>query len=84
MNHREMFDIWKRRREKIGPSTDFPERVMAHIRECQPPRRVSAATFASRVGQMAARPWMRAAVVVLGALFGLARIAVTLDLILRV
>jgi hypothetical protein len=33
---------------------------------------------------MAARPWVKAAVVVLGVLFGLARIAVTLDLILRV
>ncbi len=84
MNHREMFDIWKERREKIGPSTDFPERVMAQIRECRPARPISVATSVSLVGRMAARPWVKAAVVVLGALFGLARIAVTLDLILRV
>jgi hypothetical protein len=83
MNHREMFDIWKRRRERIEVSIGFPERVMAHLKECQAPRPASAAASASLLRWMVARPWAKAAVVVLGVLLGLVRIVMTLDLILR-
>jgi len=83
MNHREMFDIWKRRRERIEVSIGFPERVMAHMKECQAPRQASAAASASLLRRMVARPWAKAAVVVLGVLMGLVRIVMTLDLILR-
>ncbi len=83
MNHREMFEIWKRRRERIEVSPDFPERVMAHTKERQAPRPAAAVTSVSLLRRMVARPWAKAAVVVLGVLGGLVRILLTLDLILR-
>jgi hypothetical protein len=81
MNHREMFEIWKRRRERIEVSIGFPERVMAHLKECPAPRQASAS--ASLLRRMVARPWAKAAAIVLGVLLGLVRIVLTLDLILR-
>jgi hypothetical protein len=81
MNRRERFEIWKRRRERIEVSIGFPERVMAHIKERPAPRRAS--TSASRLRRMIARPWAKAAIIVLGVLLGLVRIVLTLDLILR-
>ncbi len=54
-----------------------------HLKECQAPRPPSAAASASLLRRMAARPWAKAAVVVLGVLLGLVRIVLTLDLILR-
>ena len=82
MNHREMFEIWKKRRERIEVSLGFPERVLAHLKERPAPRSVSAAAPASRLRRLVARPWAKAAVVVLGVLLGLVRIVLTLNLIL--
>jgi hypothetical protein len=84
MNHQEMFNAWKRRKERIEVSTAFPEQVMARVREHRAAGQTSVAVSTSLLGRIAARPWAKAAVVTLGVLFGLARIAVTLDLILRV
>jgi len=83
MNHREMFDGWKRHREQIEVSIGFPERVMAQIKECHAPRQASASASASLPRRIIARPWAKAAVIVLGVLMGLVRIIMTLDLILR-
>jgi ferric-dicitrate binding protein FerR (iron transport regulator) len=81
MNRRERFEIWKRRRERIEVSIGFPERVMAHLKERPAPRRASAPV--SRLRRVVARPWAKAAIIVLGVLLGLVRIVLTLDLILR-
>jgi len=76
-----MFNIWKRRRERIEVSVGFSERVITHIRECQATRQAATATSLRK--RMAARPWAKAAVVILGILIGLVRIVLTLDFILR-
>lgn len=82
MSHREMFEIWKKRRERIEVSSGFPERVMAHLKERRvaPPVPVASA---SGLRRMIARPWAKAAVVVLGVLLGLVRILMTLEVVLR-
>ncbi len=83
MNHEEMFNTWKRHKERIEVSPDFPEQVMAHLGEGQAPRQASAAASVSLVRRVVARPGAKAAIVILGVLAGLLRIVVTLDLILR-
>ncbi len=83
MNHREMFESWKERRERIEVSAGFPERVMAHLKERRAPRRATAGAWVSGLRRMIARPWAKAAVILLGVLLGLVRIVLTLDLILR-
>ena len=83
MNRREMFETWKRRRERIEVSIGFPERVMAHLNERRAPRPASAGAWASGLRRVMARPWAKAAVVVLGVLLGLVRIVLTLEVILR-
>ena len=83
MNHQELFEAWKKRREKIDVSPGFADRVMARLREGRTAPHAPAATSPSRLGRILARPWAKAAVVILGVLAGLVRIAMTLDLILR-
>ncbi len=83
MNHQEMFEAWKKRREKTDVSPGFAERVMARLREGQATPHAPAATSSSRPGRILARPWVKAALIILGVLAGLVRIAMTLDLILR-
>ncbi len=83
MNRRDLFNTWKQHKEKVEVSRGFSERVMTHVGEREVARRASAATSISRLKQMAARPWAKAALVILGVLIGLVRIVMTLDLILR-
>ena len=83
MNRREMFEIWKKRRERIEVRTGFAEQVMARLKERRGPRPASAGAWALGLRRMIARPWAKAAVIVVGVLLGLARIILTLDLILR-
>lgn len=83
MNRQNLFDTWKEHKEKVEVSDGFSERVMAHVAGREVMRRAPAATWPSRLRQMAARPWARAAIVVLGVPIGLARIVMMLDLILR-
>jgi len=82
MKHEEMFNTWKRHKERIAVSIGFPERVMTHVRERQAAQQAPAVS-ASLLRRVVARPWAKAAVVVLGVLAGLVRIVMTLDLILR-
>jgi hypothetical protein len=74
-----MFEVWKKRREEIDVSPGFPQRVMARLREGP----ATAATASSRLGRIVARPWAKAALIIVGVPAGLVRIAMTLDLILR-
>jgi hypothetical protein len=82
MTEQEMFEAWKKRREEIDVSPDFPQRVMARLREGRAAPHAPTAS-SSRLGRILARRWAKAAVVILGVLAGLVRIAMTLDLILR-
>lgn len=83
MNRQEMFEAWKKHREESDVSAGFPQRVMARLREGQATPDAPPATPSPRLVRILARPWAKAAVVLLGVLAGLARIAMTLDLILR-
>jgi hypothetical protein len=83
MNHQEIVNTWKKHKERIEVSRGFSERVMTRIREHGAARQTSSVTPASRPAQMAARPWAKAAVVVVGLLIGLVRAIVTLRLILQ-
>ncbi len=80
MNQQEMFEVWKKRREEIDVSAGFPQRVMARL--CEGPA-TPAAAASSRLVRILARPWAKAALIILGVPAGLVRIAMTLDLILR-
>lgn len=83
MNRQDLFNIWKKHKEKVEVSRGFSERVMTHVARRAVARRASVTTSTSRLKQMTARPWARAAIVILGVLIGLVRIVMTLDLILR-
>jgi hypothetical protein len=83
VNHQELFEVWKKRGEKIDVSPGFSQRVMARLREGRAAPHAPALASPSRLGRILARRWAKAAVVLLGVLAGLVRIAMTLDLILR-
>ena len=83
MNRRDLFNTWKKHKETVEVSRGFSERVMTHVARREVTRRASVTTSISRLRQMAARPWARAAIVMLGVSIGLVRIVMTLDLILR-
>lgn len=81
MNRQEIFETWLRRKERIEVRRDFSAEVMSRIRESR-----AAGGTPARVrhflNQMAARPWAKAALIVVGVSLGLARILMTLQLIL--
>ena len=81
MNRQEVFETWKRCQGQIEVPRDFAAEVMTRIEESRlkgkTPDRVS--IFLSRI---AMRPWAKAALIVLGVSLGLARIVMTLQLIL--
>jgi hypothetical protein len=81
MNRQELFETWKRRKEQIEVRRDFSAEVMTRIQKSRPTGKTPgwASTFLS---QMAVRPWAKAAIVVIGVSLGLARIVMTLQLIL--
>ncbi len=83
MKQQEMFEAWKKHREKANVSPGFAERVMTRLREGQAAPHAPAATSLSRLGRILSHRWAKAAVIILGVLAGLVRIAMTLDLILR-
>ena len=83
MNRRDLFNTWKEHKETVEVSRGFSERVMTHVGKREVARRASVTTSTSRLRQMTARPWARAAIVILGVSIGLVRIVMTLDLILR-
>jgi hypothetical protein len=79
MNPQGVFEVWKARKvqDDVGPG--FTDRVMATIR-CRETTRVVGPL--SPLRKMAARPWVKAAALILGTLLGLARIIATVHLIL--
>jgi len=81
MNRQEIFEAWKRGKGQIEAHRDFSAEVMIRIRESRPAGGTSgwALIFLNRI---AARPWAKAAMIVLGVSLGLARILMTLQLIL--
>jgi hypothetical protein len=81
MNRQEVFETWKRHKERIEVPREFSEAVMIRVRESRPTRGTSDRAFAL-LNQRAVRPWVKAAVVVIGVSIGLARILMTLQLIL--
>ena len=83
MNRQDLFNNWKRHKETVEVSRGFSERVMTHVGRHEVARRASVTTSTSWLKQMAARPWAKAAIVILGVFIGLVRIVMTLDLILR-
>jgi len=81
MNRQEVFEAWKRQKGQIEVRHDFSAGVMRRIRESRPTsgERDRMSLFLS---QRAVRPWARAALIVIGGFIGLARILMTLQLIL--
>jgi hypothetical protein len=78
MNPQEVFDAWKARRSKDDVCRKFADRVMVAVRRREATRVGSLAPLRD----MAARPWARAAALIVGTLLGLARIIATVHLIL--
>ncbi len=81
MNYQEVFEAWTRRKEQIEVPHDFSAEVMGRIRESRPARGTSGRVLAA-LNRIAVRPWAKAAMIVLGVSLGLARILLTLQLIL--
>ena len=81
MNPQETFEAWKERKKQGDVGREFTDRVMVALR-----RRETTRTGGSLapLRKMAARPWAKAAALVLGTVLGLARIVATLHLILFV
>jgi hypothetical protein len=81
MNRQEVFEAWKKRKQRIEVRRDFSSTVMTRLGES---RRASGTPnrAAACLKQMVARPWAKAAMIVLGVSLGLARILITLQLIL--
>ncbi len=81
MNRQEVFEAWTRRKEQIEVPPGFSAAVMGRIRENRPARRTPGRVLAA-LSRTAVRPWAKAAMIVLGVSLGLARILLTLQLIL--
>jgi hypothetical protein len=79
MNPQRVFDIWKAQKSQGSVSREFPDRVMAAILRREATRVIRGRT---PLQDIAAQPWARAAVLILGTLLGLVRIITTLHLIL--
>jgi len=82
MNPQRTFDAWKTQRSRIGIGQDFADRVMAGIRRNDTAQ--TAGTWHSLLRYVTAHSWAKAAVLAAGTLLGLARIAVTIHLVLFV
>jgi hypothetical protein len=81
MNRQEVFEAWKKRKGQIEVRPDFSAQVMNRIRTSRPSKGTPAWTFLV-LNQIAARPWAKAALIAVGVSLGLARILLTLQLIL--
>ncbi len=81
MSQQEVFEAWKRRKQRIEVPRGFADKVMIHIREDQPARAAAdrATAFLQR---MVAHRWAKAALIACAVPLGLARILLTLQLIL--
>ncbi len=79
MNPQEVFDAWKAQKAQGDVGPEFTDRVMAAIRRRETTRVVGGL---APLRKIAARPWAKAAAVIMGTLLGLARIIATVHLIL--
>ena len=79
MNPQEVFDLWKARKSQDDMGREFTDRVMAALRRREATR-VSGSLAPLRA--IVARPWAKAAALIIGTLLGLARIIATVHLIL--
>ncbi len=79
MNPHEVFKIWKTRKAQGDVGREFTDRVMIAIRRRDAARVIGPA---ARLRGIVARPWAKAAVLIMGVLLGLARIIATVHLIL--
>ena len=79
MNPQEIFDAWKAQKSQDSVGPEFTDRVMVAIR-----RRETTRVFGglAPLQAIAARPWARAAAMIMGTVLGLARIIATVHLIL--
>jgi hypothetical protein len=79
MKPHEVFEVWQARQAQGDVGREFTDRVMAAIRRREAARVVGPLAPLRRI---AARPWAKAAALILGMLLGLARIVATVHLIL--
>ena len=79
MNPQEVFDAWKARKSQTDAGREFADQVMVAIRRREATRATGGLVL---LRHMTARPWARAAAIIVGALLGLARIVATIHLIL--
>ena len=79
MNPQEVFDAWKAQKAQGDVGPEFADRVMAAIRRRETTRVVG---DLAPLCEIAARPWAKAAALIIGTLLGLARIIATVHLIL--
>ncbi len=79
MNPQEVFEVWKARKAQGDVDREFTDRVMMAIRRREAARVIGPA---ARLRGIAARPWAKAAALILGTVLGLARIIATVHLIL--
>lgn len=80
MNPQETFDTWKIRKSQIDLGQHFADRVMAGIRRKETAK--AARIWRPLLSYVTAHPRARAAVLIAGTLLGVARIAVTIHLVL--
>ena len=80
MNPQEIFDAWRRQRQQIAMGPDFSDRVMAAVQRGRARRMGNLLSL--RIGRITAGPRVKAAVLVAGVVAGLARIVVTIHLVL--
>ena len=80
MNQQEIFDAWKSQQSRQDAGGEFADRVMTRIRrrETTP----SAGRLTALLGYIVRRPWAKAAVIIIGAILGIARIVATAHLVL--
>ncbi len=79
MNPQEVMEAWKARKTQGDTGREFTDRVMIAIRRRETARLIGPAT---RLRKIVARPWAKAAALILGTLLGVARIIATVHLIL--
>ncbi len=79
MNPQEVSEVWKARKSQADVDREFTDRVMIAIRRREEARLSGPA---ARLRGIVARPWAKAAALILGTLLGLARIIATVHLIL--
>jgi len=79
MKSQEVFDAWKAAKARGDVGREFTDRAMAALRRRETTRIIGPL---APLRKIAARPWAKAAALILGTLLGLARIVGTLHLIL--